>query len=161
MGYDLQAVIAGRGMLDAVVRDLPAARPAALGQGLSLMPMTDALFDSLAGDSLTDGSAADALGFRRLPAGFGKTLADWSTDGPVAYVEAEYFGGVGEQRAAVWEGGALVLGPLHVQENEPFPPDGSAISQALRRLGAVASAGEDEFSAVGLDRHRHAEGWIT
>jgi hypothetical protein len=104
------------------------------------MPMTDALFDSAA-----DGSDTGSLGFWRLPAGLDRTLADWSTAGPLAYVEAEYFGGVGEQHAAVWDGGTT----------------GSAISQALRRLGAVASAGEDEFSAVGLDRHRHGEGWIA
>lgn len=156
MGYDLQAVIAGREVLRAASRDLPAARLASLGQGLSLMPMTDALFNSVAA-----GSDAGALGFWRLPGGFEETLADWSTAGPVAYVEAEYFGGVGEQQAAVWDGGTIVLGPLHVQEGEPFPPAGSAISQALRRLGVVASAGEDEFSAVGLDRHRHGEGWIA
>ncbi|MFF7237751.1 hypothetical protein [Streptomyces collinus] len=28
-----------------------------------------------------------------------------------------------------------------------------------RRLGVVASAGEDEFSAAGLGRHRHGEAW--
>ncbi|OEJ23029.1 hypothetical protein AR457_38180 [Streptomyces agglomeratus] len=156
MGYGLQAVIAGRGVLLAASRDLPAARLASLGQGVSLMPMTDALFDSVA-----DGSDGGALGFWRLPGGFEKILADWSTAGPVAYVEAEYFGGVGEQRAVVWDGGTIALGPLQVPEGLPFPPAGSAISQALRRLGVVASAGEDEFSAVGLDRHRHGEAWIA
>ena len=156
MGYDLKAVIAGTEVLRAAARDLPAARLASLGQGMSLLPMTDALFDSVA-----DGSDAGPLGFWRLPGGFEKTLADWSTAGPVAYVEAEYFGGVGEQQAAVWDGGTIVLGPLHVQEGQPFPPAGGAISQALRRLGVVASTGEDEFSAVGLDRHRHGEGWIA
>jgi hypothetical protein len=156
MGYNLQAVIAGREVLRAASRGLPAARLASLGQDLSLMPMTDALFDSLA-----DGSDAGTMGFWRLPGGFEKTVADWSTAGPVAYVEAEYFRGVGEQQAAVWDGGTVVLGPLHVHEGQPFPPAGSAISQALRRLGVVASAGEDEFSAVGLDRHRHGEGWIA
>ncbi|MDQ1051935.1 hypothetical protein [Streptomyces sp. V4I2] len=156
MGYDLQAVIAGREVLRAASRDLPVARLASLGQGLLLMPMTDALFDSVA-----DGSDAGPLGFWRLPGGFEKTLADWSTAGPVAYVEAEYFGGVGEQQAAVWDGGAIVLGPLRVPEGQPFPPAGSAISQALRQLGVVASTGEDEFSAVGLDRHRHGEGWTA
>ncbi|WP_406335812.1 hypothetical protein [Streptomyces sp. NBC_00203] len=156
MGYDLQAVIAGGEVLRAASRDLPAARLAPLGQGLLLMPMTDVLFDSVA-----NGGDAATLGFWRLPGGFEKTLADWSTAGPVAYMEAEYFGGVGEQQAAAWDGGTLVLGPLHVREGQPFPSAGSAISQALRRLGVMASPGEDEFTAVGLDRHRHGEGWIA
>ncbi|MFE7077240.1 hypothetical protein ACFU96_44860 [Streptomyces sp. NPDC057620] len=155
MGYDLQAVIAEGEALRGVARDLPAARLAPIGQGLSLMPMTDALFDSAAG-----GSGVSALGFWRLPGGFEKTLAAWSTGGPVAYVEAEYFGGVGEQQAAVWDGGIIVLGPLHVEEGQPFPSAGSPISQALRRLGVVARSGEDEFSTAGLNRHRHGEAWI-
>ncbi|TXS40173.1 hypothetical protein EAO75_34775 [Streptomyces sp. uw30] len=156
MGYDLQAVIADGEVLRGAARDLPAARLASIGQGLSLMPMTGVLFDSVA-----DGSGVGALGFWRLPGGFEKALADWSAGRPVAYVEAEYFGGVGEQRAAVWDGGTIVLGPLQIVEGQPFPPAGSPISQALRRLGVVASAGEDEFSAVGLDRHRHGEAWIA
>ncbi|WP_172384718.1 hypothetical protein [Streptomyces sp. MNP-20] len=156
MGYDLQAVIAGGEALRGAARDLPAARLAEIGQGLSLMPMTDALFDSV-----TDGGGVGALGFSRLPGGFEKTLAAWSAGGPVAYVEAEYFGGVGEQRAAVWDGGTIVLGPLHVEEGQPFPPAGSPVSQALRRLGVVANADQDEFSAVGLDRHRHGQAWIA
>jgi hypothetical protein len=156
MGYDLRAVIADGEALRGAARDLPAARLASIGQGLSLMPMTNALFDSVA-----DGSGVGTLGFWRLPGGFEKTLAAWSAGGPVAYVEAEYFGGEGEQQAAVWNGGSIVLGPLHVEEGQPFPPAGSPISQALRRLGVVASAGEDEFSAVGLDRHRHGEAWIA
>ncbi|MEU9497739.1 hypothetical protein [Streptomyces sp. NPDC048196] len=156
MGYDLQAVIAEGEVLRAMARDLPAARLASIGQGLLLMPMTDVLFDSV-----SDGSDVGALGFWRLPVGFDAALAEWSAGGPVAYVEAEYFGGAGEQRAAVWDGGAVVLGPLRVEEGIPFPPAGSPISQALRRLGVVACVGQDEFSAVGLDRHRHGESWIT
>ncbi|GGT02195.1 hypothetical protein [Streptomyces chromofuscus] len=156
MAYTLQAVIADGEALRAVARDLPAARLASIGQDLSLMPMTDVLFDSVA-----DGSGVGALGFRRFPGGFERDLAAWSAGGPVAYVEAEYFGGAGEQRAAVWDGGTVVLGPLHVEEGQPFPPAGSPISQALRRLGAVAAAGQDEFSAVGLGRHRHGAAWIA
>jgi hypothetical protein len=68
---------------------------------------------------------------------------------------------VGEQRAAVWADGGLVLGPLGVAEGERFPAAGSPISQALRRLGATAPDGEDEFSAVGLGRHRGSEAWIS
>ncbi|MEV6752844.1 hypothetical protein [Streptomyces sp. NPDC051214] len=161
MGYDLQAAIGGEA-LRAAARDLPAARLAPIGQGLSLLPMTEALLDSVAdGDGDGDGGDDGVLGFWRLSDRFAKTLADWSTAGPVAYVEAEYFGGVGEQTAVVWDGGTLTLGSLHEPENTPSPPAGSPISQALRRLGAVAAGGEDEFTAVELGRHRSIEGWLT
>ncbi|MET7486861.1 hypothetical protein [Streptomyces sp. NPDC005538] len=152
MAYVLQAVIAGEELLRAASRNIPGARVAPLGQGLSLLPMTDEVFDTV-----TDGSAPGSLGFWRLPGAFDETLAEWSAAGPVAYVEAEYFGGVGEQRAAVWVDGALALGPLE----EPPTMELSAISQALRRLGATSGPGQDEFTAVGLDRHRHHDGWLS
>ncbi|MFC9846421.1 hypothetical protein ACFWFF_16350 [Streptomyces sp. NPDC060223] len=155
MGYELQAVIAGEELLRAASQDLADATVVPLGQGLSLLPMTDDLFE--AG---TDGGAVGPLGFWRLPGGFDGLLARWSAAGPVAYAEAEYFGGVGEQRAVVWTDGAVVLGPLHVSEGLPFPAAGSPIAQALRRLGARAGGAEDEFEAVGLGRHRHNEDWI-
>ncbi|MCZ1009547.1 hypothetical protein [Streptomyces lydicus] len=163
MSYELHAVIAGGEMLRGASRGMAATRPASIGQGLALIPMTDALSDSFAAAAAADDDAdgVGIPGFWRLTEGCGKTLADWSAAGPVAYVEAEYFGGVGEQQAAVWDGGALVLGPLHAQEGRAFPPAGSPISQALRRLGVVAGAGEDEFSAVGLDRHRDGRAWIA
>lgn len=156
MGYELQAVIAANGLLRIASREVPGARVVSLRQGLSLMPMTDKLFDAL-----TDGSTAGALGFWRLPGGFERLLAQWSSAGPVAYVEAEYFGGVGEQRAAVWADGSLALGPLDVPAKKWFSQAVSPISQALRRLGARKSLGEDEFAAVGLDRHRNNEDWIS
>ncbi|MEV6731377.1 hypothetical protein [Streptomyces sp. NPDC051364] len=156
MGYVLQAVIAGEELLSAAARDVPGARVAPLRQGLSLMPMTDEVFDGVA-----DGSAAGDLGFGRLPGGFERLLAQWSVSGPVAYVEAEYFGGVGEQRAAVWADGALVLGPLDVPTKKRFSRTVSPISQSLGRLGARRGLGEDEFESVGLDHHRDDEGWIS
>ncbi|MEV6179857.1 hypothetical protein [Streptomyces sp. NPDC052015] len=155
MSYELRAVIAGDDALRGVVRELPAAHSAPLGQGLSLLPVTNARLDAAGGDTTRP------LGFRWLPAGFDARLVAWSAAGPVAFVEAEYFGGVGEQRAAVWAGGALVLGPLAVGEGERLPVGGSPISQALRRLGAVARDGGDEFSAVGLGRHRRSGRWIS
>ncbi|MEV2253347.1 hypothetical protein AB0I94_22645 [Streptomyces sp. NPDC050147] len=146
----------GGEVLRAAARDQPAAQLASIGQGLSLMPMTEALLDYVA-----DGGDDGVPGFWRLPGGFAKTLAEWSTAGPVAYAEAEYFGGVGEQTAVVRDAGAIVLGPLHEPEGAPSPPTGSPISRALRRLSAVAGTGEDEFTAVGLGRHRSVEGWVA
>ncbi|MGW1539052.1 hypothetical protein ACWCPM_01925 [Streptomyces sp. NPDC002309] len=154
--YELKAVIAEEAVLRDLTRGLPVARAASVGQGLWLMPMTNAVLDAV-----TDGGGERVPGFRRLPAGFEKALAACSAAGPAAYVEAEYFGGAGEQHAVVWEGGAVVLGPLHLDEGEPFPPAGSPVSRALRRLGVAAGAGEDEFSAVGLGRHRRGEEWIA
>ncbi|WP_097943867.1 hypothetical protein [Streptomyces sp. ms115] len=165
MGYDVQAVIAGDEVLRIASRELPGSAVVRLGQGLSMMPMTDELFDAV-----TDGSGAGDLGFWRLPGGFDALLARWSAAGPIAYVEAEHFGGVGRQRAAVWADGSLALGPLGLLGplrplDEPTKQRGSQAvspaSQALRRLGAQRDVGKDEFESVGLNRHRTNEDWIA
>ncbi|MFF1452169.1 hypothetical protein ACFVYF_29125 [Streptomyces sp. NPDC058274] len=156
MGYELEAVIAAEELLRVASREVPGARVVPLQQGLSLMPITDEVFDAV-----TDGSDVGDLGFWKLPGGFETVLARWSSAGPIAYVEAEYFGGVGEQRTAVWADGSLALGPLDKPEKKRFWRAVSPISQALRRLGARKSLGEDEFDAVGLYRHRSNEDWIS
>ncbi|MGW2305886.1 hypothetical protein [Streptomyces sp. NPDC001809] len=155
MSYDLKAVIAGRGLLEVLTGELPAARLVDLRHGLALLPMTDAL-----SDTLTDGSRARHSAFWSLPAGFDEALFEWSKRGSVAYVEAEYFGGVGEENAAVWRDGELVLGPLHLVEGEPTPAERTPVCQALRALG-VRAGEDDEFTAAGLGAHRNNDGWLS
>ncbi|MBM9504048.1 hypothetical protein [Actinacidiphila acididurans] len=155
MSYDLKAVIAGRGLLDALTGDVSAARLVDLRQGLALLPMTDAL-----SEMLTDASRARHPAFWSLPAGFDQVLVEWSRTGPVAYVEAEYFGGVGQENAAVWRDGELVLGPLHLAEGEPVPVEGTPVRQALRALG-VSAGEDDEFTAAGLGAHRNNDEWSS
>ncbi|GAA2406205.1 hypothetical protein GCM10010420_37630 [Streptomyces glaucosporus] len=156
MGYVLQAVVAREETLRAAARGLPAARTVPLRQGLALLPVTDEFFDAVA-----NGPGGSLPGPWKLPGGFDRTLARWSVPGPVAYVEAEYFGGTGGQSAAVWDAGALALGPLRLAEGEPFPAGGGPVSRALRRLGASAEGAFDEFEAVGLGRHRHTGDWLS
>ncbi|MEU6275769.1 hypothetical protein ABZ871_25650 [Streptomyces populi] len=117
--------------------------------------MTDEFFDAV-----TDGSAVGPLGFWRLPGGFDALLATWSAAGPVACVEAEHFGGTGEQRAVVRADGTWAPGPLDTPTKKRFSRAITPISQALRRLDATRSLGEDEFDAVGLHRHRGNEARI-
>lgn len=107
---------------------------APLGQGLVLLPLS-----SMPGPDV---------------------LVSWSARGPVALVEAEFFGGSGTQRAQVWEHGQSVLGPLVLEEDDPVPAV-SPISSALRRLGVSKGSHYDEFDAVGLGRHRSTARWVT
>jgi hypothetical protein len=150
--------------LEAVIGAAPALRAGSFADAhvvplaghLSLMPMTDALFDAV---TITGAPVLD--GFWKAPAGLGGALSACSKAGPVAYVEADYFGGTGTQAAQVWDAGEVVLGPLCKAERESFPAAGSPISQALRRLGVVKGSQFDEFEAVGLVRHRDTGDWLS
>jgi hypothetical protein len=156
--YRLRAVIATEQMLSELAGTIENAHDAHIvfaGQHLSLLPMTDVLFDAVtvAGASLPDG-------LWKVPPALDRMLAACSANGPVAYVEAEYFGGTGEQAAQVWDSGEVVLGPLRLGEEESFPATGSPISQALRRLGVAKDNHYDEFDALGLGRHRDTQDWL-
>ncbi|MFI2435226.1 hypothetical protein [Streptomyces sp. NPDC018693] len=156
MSYDLKAVVADSELLTAVTAELPSARITRLRHGLTLMPVTDALLTVLGVES-----QVRRVGFWNLTAELDQRLAEWSKGGPVAYVESEYFGGVGEENAVVWRDGSVVLGPLHLLENETAPVEGTPVCRALRELGITASGAQDEFTIVGLGDHRDTEDWLS
>ncbi|WP_330334724.1 hypothetical protein OHS33_36535 [Streptomyces sp. NBC_00536] len=153
--YCLQAAIATESVLRELAGSTTEARIVPLGQDLWLFPMTDALFDAV-----TVAEAPELDGFWKAPAGFDRLLSACSKAGPVAYVEADYFGGAGAQNALTWDAGKIVLGPLRLAEGEPASTAGTPISQALRRLGAAKGNHVDEFAAVGLGRHRDTDDWL-
>ncbi|MEV7022623.1 hypothetical protein [Kitasatospora sp. NPDC093558] len=160
MSYELQALIGPLELLTVAAAEVPVARVAPLAQGLALIPATPAFLSAFrsGGD---EGKSDGGAGFAWHPEGFELRLAAWSKAGPIACVEADFFGGTGTQRAAVWSDGRLELGPL-TSAFEPFAPDGSPISRALRQLGARAEGERtDEFDAVGLGAHRSTDGWAV
>lgn len=156
VGYELAAVIAAEALLRTIGEDLTGTEIVPIAQGLALVPITDDFFDSV-----NDPTAPSEPDFWKLPYGFTDRLAIWSKSGPTAYVEADYFGGVGSQTAVVWMDGTIVFGPLHLAENEPTPTAGTPISQALRHLGVQQADKSDEFVAAGLGRFRHIEDWLA
>ena len=76
---------------------------------------------------------------------------------PAAYIETEYFGGVGLQAAQVWDGGKPTHPPQITDDGEGltakqkvFQVSGKAINEALKRIGVIAEAGLDEFDTLDL-----------
>ncbi|MGX2995765.1 hypothetical protein JNUCC64_16000 [Streptomyces sp. JNUCC 64] len=90
-------------------------------------------------------------------------LGDLSRGGPVARLTADFWGGAGEQTAALWRGGALDWGPVRASEFDG-PREDWPINAALARLG-VTPAGpgapehRDLFVVVGLGRGRDEADW--
>lgn len=149
MGHAIQAFIARAEVLRAAANHLRHAHVASLAQGLALVPVTDELHDEATGPG---GGPAHEEHVHKLSGALTRLAAEWSRRGPVAYVETEYFGGIGDQAALVWEGGEVVYGP----ERAEMGP----INEALSRLGAERGGHLDLFEAVGLRRHRHTGDWI-
>ena len=81
---------------------------------------------------------------------------------PVAYLEAETFGGTGTQAMVLWRDGEVWLGPVTTRATAArASAEDGAVNQALRHLGVGRPGAIDEFDALGLGRHRHTEDWLT
>jgi hypothetical protein len=144
MAYVLQAIISTQSVLEAHAADFGAAVVAPLSSGLALIPITSKLLEEI-------GASGSCGQFYQLTPAVSDWLRVISSSAPVAYVEAEYFGGVGEQSSVVWAHSEQVLTPTH---------EAKAINIALRLLGVSRGTAHDEFEAVGLPRHRRTNDWL-
>lgn len=150
MGHFITGLVAAPPLLaDMAGRHrLPA--PAPLAQGLAFLPLRDTDLDAF----LTPPLTGVPEGFSYLSAPLIDYLLTLSLGGPVAYVETDYAGGGGSQGAVVFRDGRLAMQPVTAHTGP--------INRALALLGVTVGNGhQDEFEAVGLNRHRHTEEWIA
>ncbi len=145
MAYDLQAIIGKQQTLTQHASDFKHVKVVLLAQDIAMIPLTNNLYDEIA-----DGVEVER--FEKLTSGVEKWVQRISAIAPVAYIEAEFFGGTGGQSAVAWSGGYRVLGPLHSLD---------AINKTLRFLGVRTDGAYDEFEAVELYRHRFTDYWIV
>lgn len=145
MSYYLHAIIANQQVLARHAPAFQRARVVLLAQNIAIIPITDDLYDEIANRGEVDR-------FEKLSPGVEEWTERMSVAAPVAYIEAEFFGGTGGQSAVAWSNGSRVLGPLHSQD---------VINLALRYLGVRKDGEHDEFDTVGLGRHRDTDDWIT
>jgi len=75
-----------------------------------------------------------------------------SRHGLIAYVEADFFGGTGQQAHALFKDGVAMGSPVVAED---------AINQALKHLGVLPGRHHDEFAAVGLGHFRDVDDWTN
>lgn len=126
-----------------------------LPQGYGLVPITAELFDTLGG--CTAKPFGDTFCF--LSSGVESVARKVSHAGPIAYLEAEMFGGPGTQAMVGSRDGEIWLGPVTTEFGWPPPDPASnpqwALNHALRELGVDRGEAFDEFDALSLGKHRH------
>lgn len=122
---------------------------AALGAGLSLLPLRDEDIARL----VPDAGPRRQAGFEHLSEALLAVLAEASVGGALVYFETAYFGGAGLQGAVLLRDGAIAFGPQSA--------DIGPINGALAAMGVQRAAGaQDEYDTVGLGRHRSTEAWL-
>jgi len=138
--YRLDAVVGDFDHLRNCAEAAPDARVAPLKQRMGLLVPPAALGDDLP-----------------------RALCTLSRGGPLARLEADFWGGDGSQTAALWRDGALEWGPVHTRDFTGRRDDWP-INAALARLGVLPAAhGRPEhwdlFAEVGLARARDEQDW--
>ncbi len=145
MGYYIQAIASTQSALESRATDFSSAVVVPLASGLALVPLTAELLDEI-------GASGASGQFEKFTPAVAYWLRTVSDSAPAAYIEAEFFGGIGSQSATVWERGEQILAPFH---------DRDAINIALRLFHISRGAFRDEFEAVGLPRHRNTDDWLA
>ena len=146
MAYSLQAVVAKAGTLsEPLPEPLKLVR---LPGGVDLIPLG---LDALKAYALPVLPLTNE-GLDGLPSMLAELCEKLSTQGHLAYVEAEFFGGAGTQAHALYSAGKAA-GQVVVSD--------SAINEALRLLGVDKGGAADEFDSIGLGQHRNTDDWLT
>lgn len=143
MGHSINGVVASAESLPTIA-DRHGLALAPLDLGLAFMPTGPDELDVICAPSAT----ADAQ-FIYLSDTVLSALKAWSASGPIAYIETDYFGGVGTQSAITIDRGAVVCRQAEACRG--------AINGALRKLGVGHGPATDAFEAVGLHRYRSNE----
>lgn len=139
MSHHVRGLVASRSLLArAAELGVPEA-PRELDVGMAWLPVTEAVMAALA-QRFPAPAEADVR-FERLGWGVIDLCVELSRGGRLVYLETEYFGQVGQQLASVFEGGARTL-------------ETATVNEALRAIGVIARAEEDEWDTVGLQHHR-------
>lgn len=85
--------------------------------------------------------------FDYLTKSLGEDVKKSSTSSKIACIKTEYFGGIGEQAAILWEQVNVIWGPSKDTKIGP-------INSVLKSMGIIADINCDEFSALGLQDYR-------
>ena len=147
MSYTLQAFIIHSQDKPLLRNAFASAVKVELDQNITLIPLTQELFISL-----NDATVSKKIkGFDSLTEVMEKKLLQCISQGTVAYVEADYFGGRGGQSAILWKDGKRAL------HAEAGPGN---INKVLEQLGVIAPPGIDAFDTLLLGRYKKTEHWV-
>lgn len=149
MGHQISGFVGQNTLLEGFSRSNQLHLPIPIGDELSFLPLSEDHLDKLFPEQ---GDFDPTMTY--LSESLKEAISELSHSSQIAYIETEYFGGLGAQGATVFKDGKCIYGPMAA-------PDGP-ISEALRLLGVrKSSADTDEFDTVGLGRYRDNEDWIA
>lgn len=131
--------------MQAICVRFPGAKLVKLDAGFALVPGTRALIAAIDAADPAGERLAGSIDFLFDHPVMLRALAALSGDGPIAFIETDYFEGRGAQAATACVNGQVV------SSNEG---EGRPINEALRAIGVVRPSDEDEFDTICLGKYR-------
>jgi hypothetical protein len=169
MGYDIEAFIARTGTFAPLQALSPCITIVPLAQEFEMILNDEFLGEAIEAQTefaQAQGNIKETYpGFHLSNAlvSFGLSL---SSQQPIVYVEAEFWGGMGNQHGVLWHEAKVVLLPItNGIESEDYQKQGfeflkdAPINSVLRVLGVQVEK-IDEFASLGLMQERNMSGWF-
>ncbi|HOA06418.1 MAG TPA: hypothetical protein PK419_00295 [Spirochaetota bacterium] len=140
MGYYLEAVI---GKKSEIIKKFESNEKliVELNYDFSMIPLVEQLTNEI---ELFEGTNYDEKLLQWLKIKSKKSL--------IAYISAEYFGGMGVQSIKIFENEDII---------EDIKNQDNAINHTLEYFGLKKDKNKDQFELVGLSKHRKTEDWIN
>lgn len=155
MGHSIHGFIGKSFELKDIIPPKTSANIVNLSQGFQLLFLSDQLYDMI---SAQNELSEDIFPFEYLNRSMVEHIKQMAP-GTFIYIETEYFGGKGEQFAALFSNGMLkrtfVNQPFNFALNYLDTMLNLPINSALREIGVSRDSGLDEFDSLGLGNYRH------
>ncbi len=150
MSHNLVGLVGRPNILTQFAALWPRPSPTALPQGLALIGLDEARLDSL---SVSEGPSI--AGFIYLHAEMVRTIASLGSGAdPWLYFEMRYFGGTGQQAAALFCAGSEQWHRTSGDVQQRDMSRKSPISEGLAEMGVKRGLLDDEFAGIGLGKFR-------
>ena len=157
MAHSINAIIARLPLLEKFTVSFEGVKLVPLERDFAMVPATSRLLEALDARYSSSGGR-EFEGFVHLRGGLVALLQELSHQGPIVYVETDYFAGVGSQAGATFVDGEPTVVEIE-SEVRPVPRTMGAINSALRALGVIRTKNLDEFDSIGLGRFRSMDDW--
>ncbi len=145
MGHCISAIIGRREDVCRIAEQMIHADLIELPQGFGMILMTDKLLRDV--EELAEVSDEIVFpGLDRFTEAVRELMERYSFHTKLAYIETDYFGGVGTQGGLLYESGCCVVAPRSSETG--------VINALLSELGVRREPGKDEFDSLGLSKYR-------
>ncbi|MBQ4835746.1 hypothetical protein [Pseudoalteromonas luteoviolacea] len=157
----IHAIVGKSDVISKIASNWVVAELVVLKQGYSVIQVSDQLLDDI-NELVNSEKEAPYPEFYKLSSSLHELLKSESINKTLAYIESDYFGGIGAQSAVLYINSETVLGPLKTEvkwcsntnQYNQEPKGQLAINSVLSLLGVSTSNGMGEFDVLQLDSLR-------